>query len=287
MTTRRVFVTGAEGQLGEAIVRVFSDWEVVAHTRATLDITAPAAVAAAIAESAPSLIVNCAAFNDVDGAEDRPEVALAVNAFAVRSLARAADACQAMFVHYGTDFVFDGTGTQPYNELSAPSPRSVYAVSKLLGEWFAVEAARGLSLRVESLFGKPPGWNGRLGTLDKIVRALLAGREVSAFTDRVVTPSYVEDVASATRSLIEAEAEPGLYHCVNSGQASWHEVVSEAARALGISPRIRAMTTADVVLRAARPRYCALSNDKLRAAGVAMPTWQDAVRRWLCTFSER
>lgn len=286
MSARRVLVTGTQGQLGDAICRAFADWDVVAHTRDSLDVSSPAAVAAAVASASPVVIINCAAFNDVDGAEDRPEDALAVNAFAVRSLARGADECGATLVHYGTDFVFDGTAAEPYNEDSAPSPRSAYAASKLLGEWFGLEAARGFVLRVESLFGMPPSWGGRLGTLDKIVRAMLAGREVSAFTDRVVTPSYVEDVAAATRSLIDGSAAPGLYHCVNSEQASWHDVVVESARVLGLSPAIRAITTGDVTMKAARPKYCALSNAKLRSAGFAMPSWQDAVSRWLHGFQE-
>ncbi len=284
MIGHRVLVTGTQGQLGDAICRAFTDWDVVPHSRASLDVADPVAVVKAVRAAAPAVIINCAAFNDVDGAEDRPEDALAVNAFAVRSLARSADECGATLVHYGTDFVFDGTSTEPYNEDSAPSPRSVYAASKLLGEWFGLEAARGFVLRVESLFGMSPAWGGRLGTLDRIVRAMLTDREVSASSDRVVTPSYVEDVAAATRVLIEAGATPGLYHCVNSGQASWHDVVVESARVLGRSPRIRSITTEDVTMRAARPTYCALSNTKLQAAGFAMPSWQDAVSRWLSGF---
>lgn len=285
--SRRVLVTGAHGQLGGAVLRAFADWDVVAHTRDSLDVTSPPAVRKAVAEAQPSLIVNCAAWNDVDGAEDRPEDALAVNAFAVRSLARAADDCGSVFVHYGTDFVFDGTAREPYNEESPPSPRSTYAASKLLGEWFGLEAAQGFVLRVESLFGMPAGWGGRLGTLDTIVRSMLDGREVAAFTDRIVTPSYVEDVAAATRALVERSAPPGLYHCVNSGQASWHEVVEASARILGLSPRIRAITTADVAMKAARPVYCALSNARLASAGFVMPGWHDALGRWLAGFPGR
>ena len=274
-------VTGAHGQLADAVLRAFADWDVIAHVRASLDVTDPRQVAATVAETSPAVIVNCAAFNDVDGAEDRPEDALAVNAFAVRSLARAADECGAALVHYGTDFVFDGIASEPYGEDAPPSPRSTYAMSKLLGEWFGMEAKRGYVLRVESLFGMDPNWIGRLGTLDKIVRALREGREVAAFTDRVVTPSYVEDVAAATRMLVEHGAAPGLYHCVNSGSATWYKVVEESARTLGITGSIKPITTDSVTMRAARPKYCALSNTKLRAAGFVMPSWQDAIARWL------
>ena len=148
----------------------------VAHTRATLDVADAAAVRRAVAAAAPSVIVNCAAFNDVDGAEDRPAEAFAVNAFAVRSLARAAEDGGATFVHYGTDFVFDGEADAPYGEEAPPSPRSAYAMSKLRGRVVRARVARGFVLRVESLFGTRPGWPGRRGTLDGIVDGLEQGR---------------------------------------------------------------------------------------------------------------
>jgi dTDP-4-dehydrorhamnose reductase len=277
----RVLVTGAAGQLGAVMLRTFADSEVVGLTRGDVDIADPAAVRRVIGGARPNLIINCAAYNDVDGAEEAPAAALAVNAFAVRSLARAADECGATLVHFGTDFVFDGESTVAYRETDEPGPRSTYAASKLLGEWFALDAVRGYVLRVESLFGCEAGWQGRRGTLDSLVAALEQGREVRVFTDRVVSPSYLEDVAAATRHLVTADAAPGLYHCVNSGHGTWHEVAAEAARLLGVTPRFTTVTTADVVMRAQRPRFCALDNSKLAAAGFPMPAWRDAVRRWL------
>ena len=277
----RVFVVGASGRLGAAMVHAFADCVVVPHTGASLDVTDSVAVARAVAAATPDVIVNCAAFNDVDAAEDRPADAMAVNAFAVRSLARAAEACGATLVHYSTDFVFDGTASTPYPEEAPPAPRSTYAMSKLLGEWFALDAPGAFVLRVESLFGSPAGWRGRRGTLDTIVEGIEAGRAVRVVTDRIVTPSFVDDVAAATRHLVDSQAAPGLYHCVNSGFASWYDVAQEAARLVGVEPRLQAVTTGEVTLRAPRPRYCALANGKLAAAGFVMPTWQDGLRRWL------
>lgn len=284
ITPSRILVAGANGQLGQAIVRAFADCEVVAHGRATLDITNPETVQRLVAYVRPDAVINCAAFNDVDGAEDRPADAFALNAFAVRSLARAADACGASFVHYGTDFVFfDASVDVPYREEAAPSPRSVYSASKLVGDWFGLGATQGYVLRVESLFGTPIGWAGRLGTMEKIVDTIQAGGEAVVFTDRVVSPSYVDDVAQATRHLLTAGSRPGLYHCVNSGSATWYELAGEIGRILGIEPRLRPISVNDVKMRAARPRFCALDNGKLAAAGFAMPDWSDALRRWLAT----
>lgn len=283
--SQRVFVAGAAGRLGAAIVEAFADGQVIAHTRASLDVTSPADVARAVAAAAPDLIINCAAFNDVDGAEDRPSDALAVNAFAVRSFARAAQASGATLVHYSTDFVFDGSAAAAYTEEAQPKPKSTYAMSKLLGEWFALDAPRTFVLRVESLFGSVPGWSGRPSSLDGIASGLRAGREVTVFTDRVVSPSYVIDVAAATRYLV-ANAAPGLYHCVNTGNGTWADVADETARLLGVTPSFRRVTMADVRLKAPRPRFCALDNRKLARAGFVMPTWQDALRQWLAGPAE-
>jgi dTDP-4-dehydrorhamnose reductase len=276
-----VLIAGANGRLGAFLTETFAARGVVAHTRGSLDVTDPDAVRRSVGDAAPSVVINCSAFNDVDAAEARPLDALAVNAMAVRSLARAAEAAGASFVHYSTDFVFDGVASEPYAEESEPSPSSVYAASKLLGEWFALEASRVLVLRVESLFGSRPGWSGKRSSLAGIADGLRHGRDVRVFTDRIVSPSYVPDIAAATRHLLDSGAAPGLYHCVNTGHASWHDVAVETARVLGVTPRLVPVTMDQVALAAARPRYCALANAKLARAGFPMPTWQDALVRWL------
>jgi len=277
----RVLVTGASGQLGAVMVNAFADATVIPCTHASLDIADPAAVGRAVAAAAPDVIVNCAAFNHVDAAEDRPVDALTVNGLAVRTLARAAEAVGAILVHYGSDFVFDGSATEPYTEDSRPAPQSVYAVSKLLGEWFALDAPRAYVLRVESLFGALRDWTGRRGSLDTIVDGLERGSDVRVFTDRVVSPSYTSDIAAATRHLISTRAPYGLYHCANAGCATWYQLAREAARLLDVEPRLIAMSVQDVKMRADRPRYCALDGAKLAAAGFQMPSWQEALRRWL------
>ena len=150
----RIAVVGARGQLGAAVVHECRPaHDVVALTRADLDVTDDGAVEEAIDRIRPEAIINCAADNRVDAAEDHPLDALNVNSFAVRALARAAGRHGAALVHYSSDFVFDGAADTPYLEEDRPNPLSVYAASKLLGEWFAVDAPRAYVLRVESLFG--------------------------------------------------------------------------------------------------------------------------------------
>ena len=274
-----ILVTGAEGRLGSTLAAVLgARHRVVARGRAGLDITQAAEVAAAVRSVAPDVIVNCAACNDVDGAEDDPVAAFEVNAFAVRTLARAARDAGAALVHYSTDFVFDGLAAAPYAEEDAANPQSVYAMSKLVGEWFARDA-QGYVLRVASLFGGGrPGV--RASSLDRMADAILAGREVQAFADRTVSPGYVPDVAAATAALLAAAPPAGVYHCVGSGRATWLEVATELARRLDREARIVPVAAADRPQRARRPAFAALSNAKLARAGIELPTWTDALGRF-------
>jgi len=157
----------------------------------------------------------------------------------------------------------------------------VYATSKLLGEWFALDRPRGYALRVESLFGRAPNGRPAKGSIAGILKSLRAGNTAKVFVDRTITPTYVIDAAKATRQILEAAAPSGLYHCVNSGATTWFELAQEIARQLGVEPRLEPVRQADAKLRASRPQFCALSNAKLRSIGVEMPAWQDALHRYL------
>ena len=278
----RVLLTGARGLLGAAIAREFQHTaEVHARDHQQLDVSNEAAVSSMVAGLRPDVIINCAAYNDVDAAEQYHEIALRVNALGVLALARAAGRAGARLVHYSTDFVFDGEINRPYTEDDPPNPRGVYAASKLLGDWFANDAPRAYVLRVESLFGEPSSGGARRGSLSTIVDRIRTGAEVPVFIDRTVSPSYTADIASATRAVLERGVPAGLYHCVNPGAASWEHIATEAARLLDVPLRMKPLTLETARLTARRPRYCALSPARLAAAGVVMPTWQDALARFL------
>ena len=150
----RLAVVGSRGQLGAAMVHeARKAHDVTAFDRTSLDIEDDEAVRRTIAALRPDAIINCTGYNAVDAAESHPVDALRTNAFAVRSLARAAREIGATLVHFSTDFVFDGAADRPYDETSPPNPRGTYAMSKLMGEWLAQDAPRHYVLRVESLFG--------------------------------------------------------------------------------------------------------------------------------------
>jgi len=274
----RVLVTGAGGQLGRAVVRRFSaSASVTALTRQDLDIVIETDVLQAVLAASPDVIVNCSAYNAVDQAEDDPSAALEANAFGVLALARAARNAGAVLIHYGTDFVFDGTASAPYRETDVARPASNYGVSKLLGEWFAADAPAHYVLRVESLFG---GERAR-SSIDRILEAIRREEVVRVFSDRTVTPSYVDDVAEATVRVVEFRPPHGVYHCVNSGVTTWDVIAEEAARLLGRPALLERVSADSVKMRARRPKYCALSNEKLRGVGIEMPPWQGALARYL------
>jgi dTDP-4-dehydrorhamnose reductase len=277
----KILVVGARGQLGAAVVHELGPHaEVVAWGRGDLDITDDARVRARVSAEAPDVIVNCAAYNLVDAAEDDPVKALNINAMGVRALATAAAASGATLVHYSTDFVFDGRTDRPYVETDPPNPQSVYAVSKRLGEWFAEDVPRQYVLRVESLFGPARGGQ-RRGSAGTIVTRLEAGDEVPVFVDRTVSPTSVVDAAAATRAIVEGALPFGLYHCVNSGHCTWWEFAQEAARLLRCTARLKPITLESTPMRAPRPKYAALSNERLASLGVKMPDWRDALHRSL------
>jgi dTDP-4-dehydrorhamnose reductase len=275
----RVLVIGAAGQLGQAMVAgLAGEHEVIPAVRADVDITAHDALMAFVQRVAPQAVVNCASYNDVDGAQSRQAHAFAVNAFAPRALARAAEAVDATLLHYSTDFVYAGTASQPYAEGDLPEPQSVYAQSKLVGEWMVADWRKHYVFRVESLFG------GTLAksSVDRIVAAVRAGAEAPVFFDRVTSPSFIDDVVAASAHALRTSAPFGLYHCVNTGHATWLELGREIARVLGRSDApLKPLSVDEVNFAAPRPRFAALSNRKLAAAGFEMPTWQDALARHL------
>jgi dTDP-4-dehydrorhamnose reductase len=280
----RVLILGADGQLGtEFRGALASGSQVFAIDRADVDISDASALTKYTRDRQPTLIVNCAAFNDVDGAEHRPLDALYTNAFAVETMARLAGELDATLVHFSSDFVFDGEASRPYREADSAHPLSVYAMSKWLAEVAARLAPRHYVLRLSSLYGGPQ----RRSFIDRIAAAVQTGQALSVFSDRIVSPSYTLDVVRATVSLVEHEAPSGIYHCGSSDHCSWYELACEIARHLGVAATcLRPVPFVQATLGAVRPRFCALSSDKLAGFGGGPRRWSEAVRHHLARYHQ-
>jgi dTDP-4-dehydrorhamnose reductase len=278
----RIVVTGASGRLGGVLCveLVSAGHDLLTLDRGELDITRAEQVTAVIDHLRPEVIINCAAYNAVDAAQTDRAAAFALNAHAPALLAAAGDAAGAVFVHFSSDFVFDGEAGEAYTEAHPTNPLNVYGASKLAGEAAVRQASRHYILRVSSLFGGV-GRNGHHATVDYIADSLVAGTTVRAAVDRTVTPSYAPDVARATLAMLAGHIPYGTYHCANPTATTWYELAQEVARQLGSNARVEPVRAADLSTIAPRPRACALANQKLASLGILMPAWQSAIRRHL------
>ncbi|GIU87620.1 MAG: NAD(P)-dependent oxidoreductase [Acidimicrobiia bacterium] len=264
----KVLVTGAAGQVGREVVEAAAAGahEVVGLDHAALDVTDAAAVREAVRAVAPGAIVNCAAFAAVDRCETEPDVAFAVNADAVRHLARAADEVGAYLVHISTDYVFDGRKPDPYVETDTPNPLSVYGRSKLAGEQ-ALDPERAAIVRASWICGRY-GAN----MVKTILRLAGEHEKLSFVSDQRGHPTIAADLARMLWWFVE-ERPAGVWHVTNQGAVSWYEFAQEVLRANGDDPaRVLPITTEELQppRPAPRPANSVLRNQRLIEAGVEL-----------------
>ena len=276
----RVLLIGGSGRLGTAIRQRWSDCEIAAPPHRELDIADAAALCEAMKAFRPDVLVNAAAFHDVDRCEDEPQEAFAINAAAVGAAARAAHDRGIIFATVSTDYVFDGDATEPYGEDCPPHPISFYGVSKLAGEQL-VESLRmrAYVVRTCGLYGEASSRR-RPSLIERVLERNPGEAPLRVVADVVASPSFAGDVADALRQLIATESF-GLYHAVNCEPVSWYDFACEVARQAGIAIPIEPISAAQWKQRAARPRYSALRNAKLDALGIAMPSWKAGIAAYL------
>jgi dTDP-4-dehydrorhamnose reductase len=281
--TRKAVVVGGGGQLGIEICREFErrGWVVRRFDRKSLDVTDAHAVEAAVAQEDPALLVNAAAYNQVDIAETEPRAAFDANALAVRNLAMACRQAGTQLVHYSTDYVFDGKKGSPYVETDTPRPLGAYAVSKLAGELYAqAYLDNPLILRVSGVFGPGGMFTPRGNFVELMLRLASSGTPIRVVQDHLASPTFAPAVAARTADLVERKIT-GLFH-LGGGQAiSWYEYARMIFEQAGISPDLTPTTEREYRTAARRPQYSALSNAKLEAAGIApMPPLREAIKEY-------
>jgi len=269
-------VIGATGQLGSDLVRTFDQpGELVALSTRDVDILDPARTRSILEALQPTCVINTAAYNLVDRAEDDGRSAFALNAEAVGTLAAVCQAAGARLVHFSTDYVFDGVKRTPYLETDSPQPVSVYGESKLAGERLALERCeRSVIFRVCGLFGLAGSLGkGKGNFVETMLRLAREGRPLRVVSDQVLCPSYTLDLARKVWKVLPKVAHP-IYHLTNAGQVSWYEFARRALELAGLTADLTPVTAAEYGARARRPAYSVLAHAHLAALG------EDDLRPW-------
>ena len=285
----RVLLIGANGQLGSDLLRVFQSAgdDVIPLTHAQLDVCAREGVFEVVAQAKPDVVLNTSAFHKVEECEKKPAFAFEVNGSAPMNLALACKKSRATLVHFSTDYVFDGKKNSAYEETDLPAPLNVYGASKVAGEHLiAYSTDRYFIVRTCGLYGTA-GSSGKGGNfVENMLKKAIAGDAIRVVADQVLTPTYTVDLAEATRKLILSGAF-GLYHLTSEGQCSWFEFTQGILDRAGIAAQLSAVKTTDFPSPVKRPSYSVLSKAKIRGMGLQIPSWQDALSRYLHERSKK
>lgn len=275
----RILVTGASGMLGHDVVAaaLAAGHDVSALARRDLDITDPAAVAAAIAAARPDAVVNCAAWTNVDGAEEQEEEATRVNGAGTGHVGRAAVQAGAHLVHVSTDYVFSGAASRPYVESDSTGPRSAYGRSKLAGER-ALDLERAMIVRASWLFGA----NGA-NFVATMLRLAGDRDEVTVVDDQVGFPTWSGHLAPELLRLAEARAT-GVVHATGAEPCSWHDFACEIFDRAGVACAVRRGRSADLGRPAPRPAYSVLGTERADAPRLA--PWREGLAAYLDEIKE-
>jgi dTDP-4-dehydrorhamnose reductase len=284
---KRVALFGSRGQLGMELKSEFTarGYEVACFERSTVDITDAAAVERTVASVDPALVVNAAAYNQVDLAETEPLAAFQVNALAVRNLAIACRNSDAQLVHFSTDYVFDGQAGRAYREEDPTRPVGAYGVSKLAGELYArAYLDTPLIIRTSGVFG-PGGMDTARGNFVELMLRLAAqNNPIRVVEDHVASPTYAPALAARTADLVErgTHGTGGIFHIGGGTPISWFDWAAKIFQAAGLNPPLKPTNEREFRTPARRPKYSALSNAGIEALGIApMPSLDDAIREYL------
>ncbi|MDB5101128.1 MAG: dTDP-4-dehydrorhamnose reductase [Cyanobacteria bacterium RYN_339] len=275
----KILVTGAQGMLGQDLVPLLREYghTVVGTGHAELDVTDGASVRAALELHRPELVIQSAAYTNVDGCESNRLDAFRVNGLGTRLLAIGCQQLGAPLMYLSTDYVFDGTGDRPYIEIDRTNPQSVYGQSKLAGEQAVQELLNQFFIvRTSWLYGR--GGKNFVDTMRTLGREK---PELAVVGDQHGSPTWTVALSHALARLIERGIY-GTYHVTGQGATTWHDFTRAILAAEGIATPVRPITTAELGRPAPRPAYSVLENLNLQLAGVPLlPSWQESLETYL------
>jgi dTDP-4-dehydrorhamnose reductase len=277
--SKNVLITGSNGQLGKELVELFSkvDFNVYGYNREQMDVTNQEKVQEIIHKIKPDIVLHSAAHTKVDLAESEPDHAYDINAYGTRNVAVASEQVGAKLVYVSTDYVFDGTGTEPYNEFSPTSPLGIYGKSKLAGERFVRDLhSKFFIVRTSWVYGKYG---------DNFVKTMLKlgeeREELSVVSDQIGCPTYTRDLANCMLELVQSERY-GVYHVSNSGKCSWYEFAKAIFEEAGINVKVNACSTSEFPRPAARPANSVFDHMSLRIEGFKeMRPWKEGLAAFI------
>lgn len=280
----RILLIGATGQLGTDLVKANPGHEIIAPTRAELNLARRDRLGGALREARADWVINTAAFHNVPQCEAEPREAFEINCLAVRDLALACLDAGARLVTISTDYVFGGDKRTPYLETDCPAPLQVYGISKLAGEQAAVAAAPDhvLVVRTCGLYGEASARAKGGNFVDNRVRDLAQGGTREMACEQTVCPTATADLAGAIHALIAVPAVAGgVYHLTNDGACTWHAFTQAIYTLLGRSVEVKPVDRGGRTGAMRRPLYSVLANSRARALGITLAPWQDALARYL------
>lgn len=279
MKYKRIIVFGGQGQLSKEFEEVLSQEDITFMTprQSQVDISDYNCVINLFDSFKPDLIINCAAYTDVDGAEDNPKLAFSVNCDAVGNLADLCLEKDVFLVHYGSDYVFDGKKGDFYTEQDMPNPLSLYGESKLAGEKVIEEKMKNyLIFRLSWVIGE-----GSSNFLHKLNQWVAKKETLQISDDEVSIPTFTDDIVHFTLMSLERKLT-GLYHLVSSGQASRFDLSKRYCEGMGFENNIVPVSKDTFKTKAERPQFSCLSNKKIsKDLGVEMPSWEKGMKRFI------
>jgi dTDP-4-dehydrorhamnose reductase len=280
----KILLIGKASQLGSDILRNNGRHEIIAPDQDACDIRSRAMVNVVLDQYRPDMVINTVDFQDVLFCENDPATAFIMNCVAVRDLAAACNNAGALFVTFSTDYVFDGEKKASYLEDDKPAPLQMYGISRLAGEYAALSSAPGKAVIIRScgLYGSSENKQGGKNFVDQRIADAEIGQVQEMGGDQVVSPTYSHDVSLAALKLIEHPGfAPGIYHLVNEGKCSWYEFTKAIYDAMDLKVKIKPVDRSGISGEINRPLYSALANTRARALGIVLPSWRDALERYL------
>ena len=283
----KLAIIGANGQLGTDLQEVLSaDHNVIEMNHADIEITDIDSVNRVLKAARPEMVLNTAAYNLVAEAEKFPDKAFDINSTGVLNLASVCQHLGILLVHYSTDYVFDGKKQKPYTENDCPNPLSVYANTKLAGEYFALNyCSNSFVIRVSGIYGKVASRGKGGNFITTMLKLAREKSEVRVVEDEILTPTPTYYIAKNTAALIKTKAF-GLYHMSCEGQCSWYEFAKVMWETLKLQTPLHAASVKDFPAVVKRPFYSVLENKNLKELGInQMPEWKQALKEFLKTFN--